>query len=99
MLDKAIHAGLKIWLAFLACLIILGYPVIPSIFFGLIGAIAGGMITAWWQTLGGIPEPPQEASPGTLQKLGTQLRRRTSGLALPRFRSPRLRDQATRTRR
>ncbi|MEO0537652.1 MAG: hypothetical protein AAF215_27790 [Cyanobacteria bacterium P01_A01_bin.123] len=100
MLDKAIPAGLKIWLAFLACFIILGYPVVASIFFGLIGAIAGGMVTAWWQTQGGIPEPPPEESPGTLQRLRRQLQSRSlRRLPIPRFRRPNLRDQATRPRR
>ena len=53
--DKAIPAGLKVWLIFLISFYLLGLPVILSILFGFMGGVAGGWIFAWWQTAGGEP--------------------------------------------
>ena len=104
MVDKAVPAGLKIWLGFILVFVVLGYPVVPSIVFGLVGAVAGGMISAWWQTLGGIPQPrsPEaeaNRSPSRLRMLRRQLRSRASRLRIPKFRTPSLKDRASRSRR
>ncbi len=84
MVDKIVPAGLRIWLLFLLCFVALGYPVVPSIFFGLIAGMAGGLISAWWQTKGGEPQPrkPQEA-PGTLAAVSQRLRNTQARLKLP----------------
>lgn len=69
--DKIVPIALRLWLVFLFAFLLLGYNVVPSILFGAIGGFAGGMVSAWWQTPGGVPEADQE--PFALQKLGKQL--------------------------
>ncbi|MDJ0704093.1 MAG: hypothetical protein QNJ46_12490 [Leptolyngbyaceae cyanobacterium MO_188.B28] len=64
--DKAIPAGLKVWLFFLLTFIFLGLPVVLSILFGFLGGIAGGWILAWWQTPGG--EPFEMRSPEEIER-------------------------------
>ena len=64
--DKAIPAGLKVWLIFLLSLYFLGLPVVLSILFGFVGGIAGGWILAWWQTPGG--EPFEGRSPEEIER-------------------------------
>lgn len=74
MVDKGVPAGLKIWLVFLIGFILLGYPIIPSIVFGAVTGLAGGMLTAWWNTPGGEPKPqpkPESAKPEPSRALFT----------------------------
>ncbi|NEQ33185.1 MAG: hypothetical protein F6K04_19670 [Leptolyngbya sp. SIO4C5] len=100
MVDKAIPAGLKIWLAFLLALLVVGYDVIPSILFGAVGGVAGGILSAWWQTPGGVPAPGSE---NPLRRVQRRLKERSSRLRLPfgqqdLQRSQRPRRRARRTR-
>ena len=53
--DKAIPAGLKVWLIFLLSFYFLGLPAVFSILYGFVGGVAGGWIFAWWHTAGGEP--------------------------------------------
>ncbi|MFE4105597.1 hypothetical protein [Almyronema epifaneia] len=80
MVDKAIPAGLKIWLTFLLGLLVVGYPIVPSILFGAIGGVAGGLVSAWWQTPGGVPTAEAE---NPLKRMQQRLRERSSRLRLP----------------
>lgn len=57
MTDLIVPGALRIWLVFLLVFILLGYPVTVSILFGAIGGFAGGLVNAWWNTLGGEPSP------------------------------------------
>lgn len=58
MTDLIVPAALRIWLIFLLVFVLLGYPVATSILFGAIGGFSGGLVSAWWNALGG--EPMQE---------------------------------------
>lgn len=58
MTDKIVPAALRFWLVFLLLLVFLGYSVPTSILFGAIGGFAGGMVSAWWKTKGGVPKAP-----------------------------------------
>ena len=82
MTDKIVPIALRLWLAFLFALLLVGYSVIPSIVFGAIGGFAGGMVTVWWQTLGGEPEA-EELEPSALQRIGGKLRPRQVQNRLP----------------
>ncbi|WP_414527135.1 hypothetical protein [Nodularia chucula] len=46
--SEGVDAGLKYWLFFLVGFVFLGYSPPVSIMLGVIGAIGGGWITAWW---------------------------------------------------
>ncbi|NJL47444.1 MAG: hypothetical protein HC929_08060 [Leptolyngbyaceae cyanobacterium SM2_5_2] len=72
MNNKIIPPALKIWLAFLFVFLALGYDIIPSILFGFVAGLAGGTVTAWWQTPGG--EPKEIALPAPIQQISRQLR-------------------------
>lgn len=72
MIDKIIPAALRLWLLFLFSFLFLGYSVIPSVVFGGIGGLASGIISAWWQTKGGIPQPT--TAPPALKKISGKLR-------------------------
>lgn len=80
MADRIIPVALRLWLLFLLILWLLGYGVALSIVFGAIGGFAGGTVTAWWQTPGGLPQERQSsakttvAMPPALGKLGEKLR-------------------------
>jgi energy-converting hydrogenase Eha subunit A len=54
-------AGISM-LAFL----LLGYEIVPSIIFGAIAGLAGGTVSAWWQTPGGAARPTHSLSPTLL---------------------------------
>ena len=75
MTDKIFPVALRLWLVFLFAFLLLGYAIVPSILFGLVGGFASGMVSAWWQTPGGEPEVV-EAEPNALEKLGGRLRPR-----------------------
>ncbi|MGD1898640.1 MAG: hypothetical protein ACFB16_17005 [Phormidesmis sp.] len=63
MADLLIPAAVRIWLIFLLVFIFLGYNVPFSIFFGFVGGLAGGLVTAWWQIKGGAPNDPKGLPP------------------------------------
>ncbi|NJL44590.1 MAG: hypothetical protein HC922_00220, partial [Leptolyngbyaceae cyanobacterium SM2_3_12] len=50
MVDKIVPPALQIWLVFLFIFLLLGYGVLPSIFFGAVAGLAGGTLSAWWKT-------------------------------------------------
>lgn len=58
MTDKIVPAALRLWLVFLLALFLVGYSVPTSILYGAIGGFAGGLVSAWWQTKGGVPQAP-----------------------------------------
>jgi hypothetical protein len=70
--DKIFPVALKLWLVFLLAFLLLGYEIVPSIIFGAIAGLAGGTVSAWWQTPGGAPAPPT-TEPNALNKLGEKL--------------------------
>lgn len=72
MADKIFPVALRLWLFFIAAFLLVGYEISFSIIFGAIGALAGGTVSAWWQTPGGEPEPPSQ-EPSPLDKLGEKL--------------------------
>ncbi|MEM6255691.1 MAG: hypothetical protein AAF821_22485 [Cyanobacteria bacterium P01_D01_bin.156] len=76
MTDLIVPSALRIWLVFLLVFILLGYPVTVSILFGAIGGFAGGLVTAWWNALGGEPTPKETQSSSRFFRLPT-LRWRT----------------------
>lgn len=53
MTDLIVPAALRIWLVFLLVFVLLGYSVTVSILFGAIGGFSGGVVSAWWNALGG----------------------------------------------
>lgn len=57
--DKIFPVALKLWLVFLLAFLLLGYEIVPSIIFGAIAGLAGGTVSAWWQTLVVSPRPPR----------------------------------------
>ncbi|MEL6939237.1 MAG: hypothetical protein AAFO84_08590 [Cyanobacteria bacterium J06598_1] len=65
MADLLIPAAVRTWLIFLLVFIFLGYDVSFSIFFGAIGGLAGGLISAWWQIKGGAPSAGFNGLPPT----------------------------------
>ena len=56
MRDHGVATGLKTWLFFLLCFVLLGYPVSVSLCFGAVGGLAGGWIAAWWSAK--VPSAP-----------------------------------------
>lgn len=72
MTDKIVPVALRLWLVFLLIFVALGYPVTHGIFFGAIAGLAGGMVKAWWNTPGGVPQARQ--TPAALKKIGGRLR-------------------------
>ena len=72
MADKIIPAALRIWLAFLLLFLLLRFSIVSSIVFGAIAGLAGGMISAWWTTLGGEPTAP--ILPEPIRRIGRTLR-------------------------
>ena len=83
MADKIIPTALRIWLAFLLVLLLLGYSILTSIVFGAIGGFAGGMISAWWKTPGG--EPTSAAIPEPIRRFGQQIKETPSRLPFIRL--------------
>ncbi|MEM7063764.1 MAG: hypothetical protein AAF572_11440 [Cyanobacteria bacterium P01_B01_bin.77] len=65
MTDLIVPVALRIWLVFLLIFVLLGYSVTASILFGAIGGFAGGLVSAWWNALGGEPvrDDAQNSSP------------------------------------
>ncbi|UBF28650.1 hypothetical protein K9N68_12675 [Kovacikia minuta CCNUW1] len=55
--------GLKYWLFFMIGLFILGYDWVLSIFFGIVGAIAAGIVSAWWNPKEDDDEPVKVVEP------------------------------------
>lgn len=72
MIDKIVPVALRLWLLFIFLFWALGYEVVPSILFGVIGGFAGGVVSAWWKTPGGAPQ--KEFEPTALEKFGGRLR-------------------------
>ncbi len=72
--DKIVPVALRLWLLFLFLFLLLGYAVIPSVIFGAIGGLAGGTVSAWWQTPGGEPQPRQMSKPGTIEQLSNRIK-------------------------
>jgi hypothetical protein len=54
-----VPTALKLWLFFLFCFFLLGYPVPLSILFGAVGGFAGGWVDAWWHSKDEPPSQPQ----------------------------------------
>jgi len=48
--NDGFSTGLKIWMLFLLTFALLGYPVLLSIFLGALAGLAGGIITAGFQS-------------------------------------------------
>ena len=63
MADLLIPALIRTWFIFLVTFIFLGYAVPFSIFFGFVGGLAGGLISAWWEIKGGAPAGPKGLPP------------------------------------
>lgn len=72
MIDKIVPTALRIWLIFLLLLLLLGYSVFSSIFFGAIAGLSSGIINAWWTTMGGEPTAP--VLPEPIRRFGNRLR-------------------------
>lgn len=62
MTDLIVPVALRIWLVFLLIFVLLGYSVTASILFGAIGGFAGGLVSAWWNALGGEPMPREKGA-------------------------------------
>lgn len=92
MTDKIFPVALKLWLIFLLTFLLLGYDIAPSIVFGAIAGFAGGTVSAWWQTPGGEPAPPNP-EPTALDKLGEKLKPRQVQNRLPFLKLFTRRDQ------
>jgi hypothetical protein len=71
---------LKIWLLFLLLFLMLGYGPIPSILFGLVAGVAGGIVATWWVSPGG--EPKEVELPAPIRQFSRQLRKTPSRLSL-----------------
>jgi hypothetical protein len=72
--DKIVPVALRLWLIFLFVFLLLGYAVVPSVVFGAIGGLAGGTVSAWWQTPGGEPKPKKETKPSPIEQLSTRIK-------------------------
>ncbi|MFZ4676398.1 MAG: hypothetical protein ACOYM4_12025 [Nodosilinea sp.] len=96
MVDKIVPPAFKIWLAFLFMFLLLGYGVVPSILLGALAGLAGGTMTAWWNTLGGEPKASLEL-PEPIRQFSRSLRATPARLPFKNFfdrgqqRSPRAR--------
>lgn len=75
--------ALKIWLVFLFTFLLLGYDIIPSILFGVVGGLAGGIVSTWWVTPGG--EPKEVELPAPIKRIRRQLRQTPARLPLRGF--------------
>ncbi|MBD2258764.1 hypothetical protein [Pseudanabaena sp. FACHB-2040] len=82
MIDKIVPTALRLWLTFLLLLVLLGYSVLSSILFGAIAGLAGGIVNAWWTTLGG--EPVEIVLPEPIRRFGRQIRDRQPRIPLIR---------------
>ena len=69
MTDLIVPAALRIWLVFLLIFVVLGYSVTASILFGAIGGFAGGLVSAWWNALGGDPMLKEKGQTSSLLRL------------------------------
>ncbi|QQE63602.1 hypothetical protein GFS31_02690 [Leptolyngbya sp. BL0902] len=74
---------LKIWLLFLLLFLMLGYGPIPSILFGLVAGLAGGVVATWWVSPGG--EPKEVELPTPIRQFSRQLRETPSRLPFRGF--------------
>ncbi|MDA0865928.1 MAG: hypothetical protein O2890_05835 [Cyanobacteria bacterium] len=75
MPDKIVPVALRLWLLFIFAFLLLGYAVVPSIVFGAIGGLAGGTVSAWWQTPGGEPQPQEpRKSASTIEQLSSRIK-------------------------
>ncbi|MGD1904463.1 MAG: hypothetical protein ACFB0C_00545 [Leptolyngbyaceae cyanobacterium] len=83
MPDKIVPVALRLWLLFLFVFLLLGYTVVPSVFFGAIAGLAGGTVSAWWQTPGGEPKPQEETKPSTIEQLGNRIKPQNIWSRLP----------------
>lgn len=83
MTDKIVPIALKMWLAFLIALVLVGYSVPTSIVLGAIGGFSGGMVMAWWDAKGGEPTAPP--LPEQMSKVGQQIRQTGSRLPFKQF--------------
>ncbi|NJN21229.1 MAG: hypothetical protein HC812_08640 [Leptolyngbya sp. RL_3_1] len=72
MPDKIVPVALRLWLLFLFTFLLIGYAVLPSVIFGAIAGLAGGTVSAWWQTPGG--EPQANMKPSTIEQLTTRIK-------------------------
>ncbi|MBD0337309.1 MAG: hypothetical protein ICV62_17625 [Cyanobacteria bacterium Co-bin13] len=82
MIDKIVPTALRLWLTFLLLLLLLGYSILSSILFGAIAGLAGGIVSAWWRTLGGEPTAP--VLPEPIRRFGRQIRENQPRLPLIR---------------
>ena len=75
-----INALIKCWIFFMACFAIARYPLQIAIVLGLVGGLAGGALSQWWQ-LHKNPEAASDkenestAMPKALGQLTKQLKR------------------------
>jgi hypothetical protein len=71
--SDGISAGLKYWLFFLVCFLLLNYSVRLSIVLGAFGGLAAGWIVAWWKS---------KEQPKTQQQLDAAAASTTTGTAI-----------------
>ncbi|MGF1566510.1 MAG: hypothetical protein ACFCVD_00270 [Nodosilinea sp.] len=83
MVDKIIPTALRIWLVSLFTFLLLGYGVLPSIFFGAVAGLAAGVMSAWWKTPGG--EPKVLELPEPIRQFSRQIRETPSRLPFRSF--------------
>ncbi|WP_254565956.1 hypothetical protein [Oscillatoria sp. HE19RPO] len=62
--EKGISFGVKMWIFFMIMFGFLGYSTIVSIFFGVVGGVAAGLIYAWWH----ITDIPEQTPSSDAQK-------------------------------
>ncbi|NEO27268.1 MAG: hypothetical protein F6K03_10310 [Kamptonema sp. SIO4C4] len=65
-----VSIGLGLWLFFLLAFVMLGYPILMSIFLGALAGLSGGWIVAWWKDDTPPPKPskPKEEAKRRYEK-------------------------------
>lgn len=59
--NSGVGTGLKLWLIFFLGFFLLGYPVVLSILWAIVGALAGGVIATQLKIVKAIPPKPKPA--------------------------------------
>lgn len=62
--EKGISFGVRMWIFFMVMFGVLGYSTAVSIFFGVVGGVAAGLIYAWWH----ITDIPEQTPSSDAQK-------------------------------
>ncbi|NET47672.1 MAG: hypothetical protein F6K09_02885 [Merismopedia sp. SIO2A8] len=76
-----INALIKCWLFFMGSLAIARYPLPVCIFLGLIGGLAGGLLSRWWQ-LSSTPDPTDNEKNTAMPKAVELFRKQLKALGL-----------------